>query len=304
VPGSSSGDDELARLAQLGDADALGLLLARHLPDMKAVALSVVGFGPDAEDAVQEACLAALERIGDLRHPEAVGAWLRAIVRNACRMQLRKSVAQVPWEAVGELPSAGPPPDASLERHSIGELPEPLQLAAMLRYFGAEPSYEHVAVASGVPVSTVRSRLHKARAELSRALLATADASYGDVRSLTARRHQEEQEMFDAAEKGELGKVVAEKWPPGLEVYVRSARRPGIAELVVALEADLQAGLRPRVVRTIASRDVTIWENEMTYTDGRAGTAWLLLHEGKSGRLRLYPPLIPLKECQWIEEPA
>jgi hypothetical protein len=43
---------------------ALGLLPARHRADMRAVALSVLGFG---SDAVQDASLAALSRIGDLR---------------------------------------------------------------------------------------------------------------------------------------------------------------------------------------------------------------------------------------------
>jgi len=101
VPDSSSGDGELVRLAQLGDTNALGTLLARHMAGMKAVALSTVGFGPDAEDAVQEASLRVLERIGDVRNPEAVGAWLHAVVRNVCRMQLRRAARLVPSEVVG-----------------------------------------------------------------------------------------------------------------------------------------------------------------------------------------------------------
>ncbi len=54
---------------------------------MRAVAMSLLGYGPDAEDVVQDAALTALRRIGDVRDPAAVGAWLRAVVRNAARMR-------------------------------------------------------------------------------------------------------------------------------------------------------------------------------------------------------------------------
>lgn len=84
-------DEELTRRAQAGETAALGLLLARHQAPMRAVALSLLGYGPDAEDAVQDAALTALRRIGDVRDPSAVGAWLRAIVRNASRTRLRET---------------------------------------------------------------------------------------------------------------------------------------------------------------------------------------------------------------------
>ena len=79
------GDAELTRAAQRGEVAALGLLLERHEAAMRAVALSILGPGPDAEDVVQDAALTALRSIGDVRDPDAVGAWLRTIVRNRCR---------------------------------------------------------------------------------------------------------------------------------------------------------------------------------------------------------------------------
>ncbi|MFF4726973.1 sigma factor [Streptomyces mirabilis] len=82
-------DEELTRRAQAGETGALGLLLARHQAPMRAVAMSLLGYGPDAEDVVQDAALTVLRRIGDVRDPAAVGAWLRAVVRNAARMRLR-----------------------------------------------------------------------------------------------------------------------------------------------------------------------------------------------------------------------
>jgi RNA polymerase sigma-70 factor, ECF subfamily len=314
VPGVAASDGELVRLAQLGDTNALGSLLARHMAAMTAVALSIVKFGPDAEDAVQEASLAALERIGDVRNADAAGAWLCAIVRNACRLQLRRARCLVPTEAMDGHSSADASPAMVLERHalrdwmwhSIGELPEPLQVTAMLRYFGSRPSYREIAAATGVPVSTVRNRLHKARAKLSAALLTTADRAHGDVDTLTAERHRDEQELFVAAGRGELSRFVAERWPRDIEVYVRSARQSGIKDLVVALESDLGFGMHPRAVRTIASSDITVWENEMSYHDNSespflVSKEWTLVHERKSQRLRLYPPHVPFSECLFAE---
>ncbi|MGH1553031.1 RNA polymerase sigma factor [Streptomyces sp. L7] len=73
VPLNHPTDEELTRRAQAGDTGALGLLLTRHQAPMRAVALSLLGYGPDAEDAVQDAALTALRRIGDVREPAAAG---------------------------------------------------------------------------------------------------------------------------------------------------------------------------------------------------------------------------------------
>lgn len=56
-------------------------------PPPGAVALSLLGHGPDAEDAGEDAAPTALRRIGDVRDPAAVDAWLRTVVRNTARMR-------------------------------------------------------------------------------------------------------------------------------------------------------------------------------------------------------------------------
>ncbi|HET6191075.1 MAG TPA: sigma factor [Trebonia sp.] len=80
---------DLVRGAQTGDHACLGLLLDRHQAAMRAVALGLLGYGTDADDAVQDAMLTAMSKLGGLRDPAAAGPWLRAIVRNCCRMRLR-----------------------------------------------------------------------------------------------------------------------------------------------------------------------------------------------------------------------
>jgi hypothetical protein len=63
------GDAELVRAAQEGDAASLGTLLERHRAPLYALALGILGRGPE----VQDASVVALNTIDRLREPEAVG---------------------------------------------------------------------------------------------------------------------------------------------------------------------------------------------------------------------------------------
>src|SRR4051794_4483660 len=79
----------LVHAAQQGDPAGLAALVEAHYSGMEAVAHQILGPGPDAQDACQDAAITALARIGDLRDPAAVRAWLHMIVRNNCRTRLR-----------------------------------------------------------------------------------------------------------------------------------------------------------------------------------------------------------------------
>src|ERR687886_1720188 len=83
-------DVELARAAQNGDAASVGVLLERHRAALYALALRILGRGPEAQDAVQETFLIALNSIDRLREPEAVGGWGRGILRNVCLRGVRE----------------------------------------------------------------------------------------------------------------------------------------------------------------------------------------------------------------------
>jgi RNA polymerase sigma factor (sigma-70 family) len=83
-------DAELARVAQSGDAVSLGLLLERHQAPLYALALRFLGYNSEAQDAVQDTFLTALRTIDRLREPQAVGWWLRGILRNMCLRRLRE----------------------------------------------------------------------------------------------------------------------------------------------------------------------------------------------------------------------
>jgi DNA-directed RNA polymerase specialized sigma24 family protein len=65
-------DVELVRAAQRGDAASFGILLERHRSPLYVLALRLLGHGPDAQDAVQDAFFIALRSIDRLREP---GRW-------------------------------------------------------------------------------------------------------------------------------------------------------------------------------------------------------------------------------------
>jgi RNA polymerase sigma factor (sigma-70 family) len=266
-------DTDLVRAAQAGDVSSLGSLLTRHRPGQLAVAYSILGYGPDAEDAVQEAAVTALRRIGDLRDPAAVGPWLRMVVRNACRMRLRAPTATPLDDALAErLPSAEPDPAQVLDQHAardwvwhaLDDLSPELRLVVMLRHFTGVTAYADIADACGVPIGTVRSRLSEARRKLADALLATTDAAHDDAAALTASRRQVARETLAASVRGDFESALSAHWSPTVEsVWPQGNRTTGYDILLRGMERDLTAGVRQRLTNVVASRDLTLWEVDL-----------------------------------------
>lgn len=161
---AATSDADLVLAARAGDAGGFGALLERHRAGMLAVALSILGYGPETEDAVQDAALTAFARIDQLRDPAIAGAWLRAIVRTVCQMRVRARGAQERRRVEERLlpPTAVPSADERLERHALRnwvwcaleELSEPLRLPVLLRYFSGVSSYVEIATLCDVPVGT------------------------------------------------------------------------------------------------------------------------------------------------------
>ncbi|MFE2336669.1 RNA polymerase sigma factor [Streptomyces coelicoflavus] len=301
-------DAELVRAAQAGDTGSLGLLLARHRAGMHAVALSVLGQNQDAEDAVQDAVLMALRRLGDVREPDAVGPWLRMIVRNVCRAKLRKTSA-VPMAdpaAAAAMERSGGPPDPAevLDRHALRDwvwnaledLSPGLRLVTMLRYFTGVTSYEDIAALCATPVGTVRSRLSQARAKLAGALLDSADRVHDDAAELSARHRRVAEETMVSAHRGELSSALSDGWSPQAEVVWPTGRHTGIGYLPVAFEHDLADGVRHELLNVVSSREVVIWEAALLSPPEDPAhcpptVTWVhFLDRDRVGKIRLYHP--------------
>ncbi|MGW0950136.1 RNA polymerase sigma factor [Streptomyces sp. NPDC002623] len=293
-------DEELTRRAQAGEPGSLGLLLARHQAPMRAVALSLLGYGPDAEDAMQDAALTALRRIGDVRDPAAVGAWLRAIVRNSARMRLRATRETPGLDGLDHLyPCDHEPshPERVVERHAmrdwiwdaVEELPEQQRLVLMLRHFSGITSYQEIAATCEIPVGTVRSRLNQARAKLSQVLLSTAARAHDDASALTEDSRQEALATLEGAARGSLTREIAELWPAETEL-VGVLSRPGErTHPVPAMRQNREAGVRQHLRHVVASRDITIWEMDVTNPAGAVKPcpptlAWLMIRSDRRVR--------------------
>src|SRR5579864_237247 len=88
-------DQCLEVLDQQGAARKLQDVLSLRLPSFYRCAFRLLGNAADAEDAVQEAFLAAYKHINQFRGQSQISTWLTTIVRNCALMQLRKRPRQI-----------------------------------------------------------------------------------------------------------------------------------------------------------------------------------------------------------------
>lgn len=184
-------DEALVRRAQLGDVDAFGSLMASRLDRCYRLAWSVVNDDADAADATQEAFVSAWRQLPRLRDPAAFDGWLNRIVGNAARMSRRhrRRLREIPLDPHGaeqsqrddgDLPGslvARADIDAVLDRESFGRAFSRLRaddrVLLLLHHVEARP-LDEIARSLGVPLGTVKWRLHAARRALERALEAEA----------------------------------------------------------------------------------------------------------------------------------
>jgi RNA polymerase sigma factor (sigma-70 family) len=265
------GDAELVKAAQNGDAVSLGIVLERHRAPLYALALRLLGHGPQAQDAVQDSFLIALSSIDRLREPGAVGGWLRGIVRNVCLMRLREErkvhfgdVAARLDREFSESSTEEAIDQLALREWvwtALGELPEVLKVTAMLRYFGSYASYEEISAILGVPVGTVKSRLNQVKAKLAEALLKTAGLAHDEARRVTetqARYFESAIEDFNRKQDHEM--FVSAFAEDLAEVFSNGSIRRGRALLIAELEGDLEAGIKLHPTNVLASKEVTVVE--------------------------------------------
>ena len=178
VRGLESGamDRELVLRARAGDRDAFATIVAASLGRLNAVARLIVHDREQAEDAVQDALVDAWRDLRSLRDPDRFDGWLHRILVNACysharrdsRRRVREIRVTVESDAMGSDPSADLAAVDQLA-WAIRTLPADQRAALALVYYLDLPHAEAAEVL-GIPVGTVKSRLHRAmdrlRAEL------------------------------------------------------------------------------------------------------------------------------------------
>jgi DNA-directed RNA polymerase specialized sigma24 family protein len=174
-----SADDDIRALQRsLREPSAFDVLFVRHHAAIRRYLHARVGQAAVAEDLAAETfvrAFAARARFRDQGH--GVRAWLFQIATNLLLDELRaRGRRALGGTADGVADSAGPPglPADPALTSQLRELPR-AQLEVLLLRAWADLSYEEIAVALGIRVGTVRSRLHRARAQLQQALATTTD---------------------------------------------------------------------------------------------------------------------------------
>ncbi|MFO0801324.1 MAG: sigma-70 family RNA polymerase sigma factor [Gemmataceae bacterium] len=184
-------DDDRRLIAESlgGRRDAFGELVTRYQARLYNAAVRLVDSPDDAADVVQEAFLNAYQSLHAFKGDAEFFTWLYRIAFNgAISLKRKKRPAKSLGAADGE-PGFEPadPSDYVRTGHALERSEEDALLHAALARLSPEHRealtmkdldglrYEQMAELLGVPVGTVRSRLHRARLEL-RGLLAELDA--------------------------------------------------------------------------------------------------------------------------------
>jgi RNA polymerase sigma-70 factor (ECF subfamily) len=180
--------------------------LSRYLPRFHRSAYRDLGNAADAEDAVQDAMLAAYVHLDQFRGQAQMSTWLTSIVTNCARMHLRKRPRRAHVsldEPFGEeqehslserLPDSSPSPEddcrsAELRGHiveAVAQLSPSLQRTYRLCGLNGL-SLKEAAQTLGVAEGTVKAQMSRARAKLIRML---RRALRLDRRSVKARSSQ------------------------------------------------------------------------------------------------------------------
>ena len=169
--------------AQKGNISAFNQLVRTYQALVYRTAYRVLGDGPAAEDATQDAFVSAYKHIREYRGG-SFKAWLLRIVTNACYDQLRVKqrrptssldamLVDPDNPAPGADRAAPESPHDYVERQELGDaiqrglttLPPDQRLALVLTDIEGL-SYDDVAAATGANLGTVKSRLSRARAAL------------------------------------------------------------------------------------------------------------------------------------------
>jgi RNA polymerase sigma-70 factor (ECF subfamily) len=170
-------DEVLVVSAILGDLEAFGLLVSRYRAAVVRTAGAIVG-SDDAEDVAQESLLLAFKALPSIEEPAKFPGWLAAITRHRAlrfsRQTRSRASVQVELDSIlieRVSPLSKPLIDQKAEAEELAaamdRIPADYSMALRLR-FRDEMPLKRIAAYLGVPLSTVKWRLHRGRKLLRR----------------------------------------------------------------------------------------------------------------------------------------
>ncbi len=164
-----------------GDHAAFAQLMERYAGAVFNLAYRMLGNAHEAEDASQEIFLKVYTNLARFDPERRFSTWLLSIGSNYCIDRLRRrrfawltlddTVLAIPSPAKGPERSAIEREERDAVQRALLRLPPAYREVAVLRYWH-DLSYEEIVQALGVPESTIKTRLHRARRMLADALRA------------------------------------------------------------------------------------------------------------------------------------
>ncbi|WP_051228701.1 RNA polymerase sigma factor [Pleomorphomonas oryzae] len=178
-----SADLDLAQRALARDGGAIRIIIKTHNQRLYRLARGVVRNDSEAEDIVQEAYVSAFAHLGDFRGDASLGTWLSRIVINEALGRLRKrrrtaETRELPQAEIIPFPlNTGDDPERTMAQRQIlalveratDSLPDVYRMVFVARVIEGL-SNEETAELLGVRPETVKTRLHRARTLLRKAL--------------------------------------------------------------------------------------------------------------------------------------
>jgi RNA polymerase sigma-70 factor (ECF subfamily) len=174
-------DEVLVVAAIVGDLQAFDRLVRRYRAAVMRVAAGIVG-REHAEDVAQDAWLLAFKALPSIEEPQKFAAWLSAITRHRAmrfghsERRLQSQRVALDEVLIEKLESLSPPPVDWLEdqelKETLDSLPTEYALVLKLRFLDEMP-LKRIAAFLGVPLTTVKWRVHQGKKLLREKVAAT-----------------------------------------------------------------------------------------------------------------------------------
>ncbi len=178
---AETSDEQIVERALTGDTEAFGEIVRRWERRIFALAYGILGREEDARDAAQETFIAAYRNLSNFRGEAKVSSWLHRIAVNQCITRQRRAKVRGETSLEGETEQTGaqfaaPAHESPARvtegrertaavRRAVQTLPPELREVLVLKEF-EELTFQQIADALDVPLSTVKSRLYTALKQL------------------------------------------------------------------------------------------------------------------------------------------
>jgi len=172
------GDLEIIERCLNQEESAWEEIIARYKRKVFGIAYKFTGRFEEAEDLTQEVFLKVYKALHSYKKEQDFSWWLVSISRNACidyyrSVKREKKILSSNVEEIKNFKFQGPSPQAKMEaaerskmlRDSLGQLPSDLRSILILRDLKGL-SYKEIADQLNLAEGTVKSRIHRGRAEL------------------------------------------------------------------------------------------------------------------------------------------